>query len=263
MTFGALGQVRADDRLRVARSLGYGPVQAWLKVVLPLVYPQIRLPVYAVLAYSLSVVDMAIVLGPTTPPTLAPMVLRWFHDPDLAHALPGRGRRRPADRPRGPGDRALARRRGGARPPGAALAGRRPPRRHRSSARGTAWAGLALLFGLSLGSLLSLAAWSVAGRWRFPDAWPEQLDVGLGAGPSSPAPCSVRPRPPWWSGSPPPASRSSWSPAASRTRPDRSAARARRADPGVPPPARRRRSGSCSASRCCWSGPGSTAAGSR
>ena len=84
MTFAALGQVRADDQLRMARSLGYGPVQAWLKVVLPQVYPQIRLPVYAVLAYSLSVVDMAIVLGPTTPPPLAPLVLRWFNDPDLA-----------------------------------------------------------------------------------------------------------------------------------------------------------------------------------
>ena len=38
---------------------------------------------YAVLAYALSVVDMAIVLGPTTPPTLAPLVFRWFQDPDL------------------------------------------------------------------------------------------------------------------------------------------------------------------------------------
>jgi putative thiamine transport system permease protein len=175
MTFGALGQIRADDRLRVARSLGYGPVQAWLKVVLPLVYPQIRLPVYAVLAYALSVVDMAIVLGPTTPPTLAPLVLRWFHDPDLAmrfQAAAGAALQcglvvlaialwRGAEAALG----RLARpwlvggSRGG---PGTA-------------ARASAWTGLALLFGLSLGSLLSLAAWSVAGRWRFPDAWPEQL----------------------------------------------------------------------------------------
>ncbi|MGH6905225.1 MAG: ABC transporter permease, partial [Geminicoccaceae bacterium] len=57
MTFGALGQIGADAQFRMARSLGYGPVQAWLKVILPQVYPQIRLPVYAVLAYALSVVD--------------------------------------------------------------------------------------------------------------------------------------------------------------------------------------------------------------
>jgi len=177
MTFGALGQVRADDQLRMARSLGYGPVQAWLKVVLPLVYPQIRLPVYAVLAYSLSVVDMAIVLGPTTPPTLAPLVLRWFNDPDLAmrfQAAAGAclqfglvalaiGVWRSAEAALG----CLARPWliGGARG-GAGTA-----------ARAAAWAGLALLFGLSSGSLLSLALWSVAGRWRFPDAWPEQLSL--------------------------------------------------------------------------------------
>ncbi|MCH9012298.1 MAG: ABC transporter permease, partial [Proteobacteria bacterium] len=83
MTLAALDQTRAAERLAVARSLGYGPVTAWLKTVLPAVYPQIRLPVYAVLAFSLSVVDMALVLAPLTPPPLAVLVLRWFNDPDL------------------------------------------------------------------------------------------------------------------------------------------------------------------------------------
>jgi len=83
MTLAALDQARAGERLAVARSLGYGPVVAWLKTVLPAVYPQIRLPVYAVLAFSLSVVDMALVLAPLTPPPLAVQVLRWFNDPDL------------------------------------------------------------------------------------------------------------------------------------------------------------------------------------
>jgi putative thiamine transport system permease protein len=177
MTFGALGQVRADDQLRMARSLGYGPVQAWLKVVLPLVYPQIRLPVYAVLAYSLSVVDMAIVLGPTTPPTLAPLVLRWFNDPDLAMRFQAAAG---ACLQFGLVALAIGVWRGAeaalaclARPwlIGGARGGAG------TAARAAAWAGLALLFGLSSGSLLSLALWSVAGRWRFPDAWPEQLSL--------------------------------------------------------------------------------------
>jgi putative thiamine transport system permease protein len=178
MTFGALGQIRADDHLRLARTLGYGPVQAWLKVVLPVLYPQIRLPVYAVLAYSLSVVDMAIVLGPATPPPLAPLVLRWFSDPDLGmrfRAAAGAclqlvlvvlaiGLWRTVESALG----WLARpwlcdgRRGG---PGVLP-------------RAAAWLGLALLFGLALGSLLSLAVWSVAGGWRFPERWPEQLSAG-------------------------------------------------------------------------------------
>ncbi|MEQ8355843.1 MAG: ABC transporter permease subunit [Kiloniellaceae bacterium] len=83
MTLAALEQVRADERLAVARSLGYGPVVAWLKAVLPAVYRQIRLPIYAVLAFSLSVVDMALILAPLSPPPLAVQVLRWFNDPDL------------------------------------------------------------------------------------------------------------------------------------------------------------------------------------
>ncbi len=84
MTLAALDQVRAEERLAVARSLGYGPVVAWLKAVLPAVYRQIRLPVYAVLAFSLSVVDMALILAPLSPPPLAVQVLRWFNDPDLS-----------------------------------------------------------------------------------------------------------------------------------------------------------------------------------
>jgi putative thiamine transport system permease protein len=177
MTFAGLGQVRAEDHLRMARALGYGPVQAWLKVVLPLVWPQIRLPVYAVLAYSLSVVDMAIVLGPTTPPSLAPLVLRWFNAPDLAmrfQAAAGAslqlalvalaiGLWR--------GTEALLAR---AARPWLTAGTRGGPGR---AAGAAAWAGIALLFALSFGSLLALAVWSLAGRWRFPAAWPEEVSL--------------------------------------------------------------------------------------
>jgi putative thiamine transport system permease protein len=88
MTLGALNQVNAQPYLAAARSLGYAPVQAWLKVLLPLVYPQIRLPVYAVLAFSLSVVDVSMILGPGNPPTLAVLAVHWFADPDLQRVLP-------------------------------------------------------------------------------------------------------------------------------------------------------------------------------
>ena len=42
----------------------------------------------AVLAYSLSVVDMALILGPTLPPPLSVLVLQGFHDADLSARLP-------------------------------------------------------------------------------------------------------------------------------------------------------------------------------
>ncbi len=85
MLLAALNQVREAETVAVARSMGYGPATAWLKCVFPLVYAQIRLPVYAVLAYSLSVIDVALILAPSTNPTLGALILRWFNDPDLAY----------------------------------------------------------------------------------------------------------------------------------------------------------------------------------
>ncbi|MBM3524911.1 MAG: ABC transporter permease subunit [Alphaproteobacteria bacterium] len=88
MTLAALGQVRAAERMMVASTLGYGRVTAWFKGVFPLVYPQLRLPVYAVLAFSLSTVDVALILGPGNPPPLSPLVVRWLADRDVALYFP-------------------------------------------------------------------------------------------------------------------------------------------------------------------------------
>jgi putative thiamine transport system permease protein len=88
MTLAALNQVPARAQVALARSLGYGPVQAWFAVVLPQVYAQIRPPVFAVLAFSLSVVDVALILGPGNPPTLAVLAVRWFGDPDTRCVFP-------------------------------------------------------------------------------------------------------------------------------------------------------------------------------
>ena len=84
MVLAALPQADAERSMAQARTLGYYRIAAWLKAVLPRLYPQIRLPVLAVLAYSLSVVDMALVLGPTTPATLPVQLLKWINNPDLA-----------------------------------------------------------------------------------------------------------------------------------------------------------------------------------
>jgi putative thiamine transport system permease protein len=88
MTLSALNQVRAAETLVTARSLGHAPAAAWLKTILPQVYPQIRLPIYAVLAFSMSVVDVAVVLAPNQPPPLSVLCFRMFTDPDLARVFP-------------------------------------------------------------------------------------------------------------------------------------------------------------------------------
>ena len=85
----AVDRPSLDRRLAAARTLGRSRVAAWLEVALPELWPSLRLPVVAVLAYGLSAVDMALVLGPTAPPPLAVLVLRWMMDPDLDRRFVG------------------------------------------------------------------------------------------------------------------------------------------------------------------------------
>jgi putative thiamine transport system permease protein len=84
----SLGQVPTERLLACAGTMGYRRRTAWVKLVLPQLWPQIRLPFYAVIAYSCSVVDQALVLGPGNPPPLAVLATRWFADYDLAQYLP-------------------------------------------------------------------------------------------------------------------------------------------------------------------------------
>ncbi len=169
---GGLNQIPTARSLTVARLLGYRPATAWLKVVLPPLYRQLRLPIYAVLAFSLSTVDMALVLGPSAPPTLAALLLRWFQDPGLSGIAPASA-----------GGllqlllvaaAILVWRLGEAF---VAKAGRAwlegGSRGHGGSVARGLGAGTALLLLLAVaGSLLALALWSFTRRWPFPAPLP-------------------------------------------------------------------------------------------
>jgi putative thiamine transport system permease protein len=192
MTIGALSQVRADEALAVSRALGYGRAATWFKVVVPQLYPQLRLPVYAVLAFSLSVVDVALILGPSNPPPLAVLAVRLFHDPDLRFWFPAAAAAAllfalvlAAIALWRIGETLVAR---------AGLAWIERGRRDDAlpvlaGAAGAATGVLALVAVLAIGGM---ALWSVATQWRFPDALPSgftlshwtRLTAGL-AGPAA------------------------------------------------------------------------------
>ena len=87
ITLAALGQADANRSVTIAQALGYGRLTGWFKTVFPRVYVQIRPPIYVVLAYSMSVVDVAVILGPNTPPSLSVQIVKWMSDPDLAMRL--------------------------------------------------------------------------------------------------------------------------------------------------------------------------------
>lgn len=89
MSIAALNQLDTGRIRWIGGSLGYSNFRIWSRLIIPQIYPQLRLPVLAVLAYSLSVVDVSMIIGPTVPPTLAVLLNRWFNDPDIAVRLTG------------------------------------------------------------------------------------------------------------------------------------------------------------------------------
>ncbi|MGE0348715.1 MAG: ABC transporter permease, partial [Hydrogenophaga sp.] len=160
---------RAEHAL--AQTLGYAPRRAFWLVLWPQLARRLRWPLLAVLAYGLTVVDMALVIGPAAPPTLAVLAWQWLQDVDPATYARGAAAgvwlaltvlvcsvlwlalQRAAQR-------ALAHGRG-----------RRGDARRAAPA--TVSAGLWLLGGLYVAVLLALALGSVSGVWAFPAIWPQ------------------------------------------------------------------------------------------
>ncbi|MGF1778650.1 ABC transporter permease [Vibrio nomapromontoriensis] len=83
MSIPIVKQLKVQETIKVASALGYRHHVTWWKVIMPQWFNKMRFPILAVIAYSLSVVDVALVLGPTNPPTFAVLVWQWFNDPDL------------------------------------------------------------------------------------------------------------------------------------------------------------------------------------
>ena len=156
---------RAEHTL--AQTLGYPPHRAWWRVVWPQLAPRLFWPLLAVLAYGLTVVDMALVIGPASPPTLAVLAWQWLQDADLAVNARGAaagGVLTLAVLAAALGWRAVQHRRRN-------ISGRRGA----AKAQGSGLLGLWLLGGLYGAVLLALTVGSFAGVWPFPALWPEAL----------------------------------------------------------------------------------------
>lgn len=182
LLWAAATQLQRDDLRRrwrsehaLAQTLGYAPTVAWWRVVWPQLAPRLRWPLLAVLAYGLTVVDMALVIGPAAPPTLAVLGWQWLQDADLevnaqgaaaggvlalavlASALAAHALQTFASR--------AARRGHGAR------GSDRP-----ATSDSHPWAAR-LLLAMYAAVLAALAVGSVAGLWPFPALWPEALTL--------------------------------------------------------------------------------------
>lgn len=83
MSIPIMQQLQVDKSVKVAASLGYQRHQVWWKCIFPQWLRKARFPILAVIAYSVSVVDVSLIIGSTNPPTFAVLVWQWFSDPDI------------------------------------------------------------------------------------------------------------------------------------------------------------------------------------
>nr|WP_317199390.1 ABC transporter permease subunit [uncultured Psychrobacter sp.] len=179
MALGALAQPELGKKLReqykVALNLGYYPVTAFFKAVFPLLYPLLRLPILAVLAYASASVEMPLILGPNTPSTLAVTIMQWFNDVDLNLRIKASAGAILQLVLTGGlialwlgGERVIK-----ALCKGSLINGKR---HYLDSIWQKLTYGLTvLILGFIALSLVGLLMWSVAGYWRFPAVLPEQL----------------------------------------------------------------------------------------
>lgn len=177
VTLAALPQVDLGSARRLAASFGYGRIAGFVYLLWPALYRQIRFAVYAVIAYSTSVVDVALILGPNLPGTLATRLVQWINDPDLsARFLASAGAVLQLSVTLG----ALILWNGLERLSGFLLRICRE-----SGLRFVHDGGLRMMSVISVGAIGGtvfagigvLALWSVAGLWQFPDLLPQAFTL--------------------------------------------------------------------------------------
>lgn len=160
---------RAEHTL--AQTLGYAPRRAFWLVLWPQLATRLRWPLLAVLAYGLTVVDMALVIGPASPPTLAVLAWQWLQDADPTTYAQGAA-----------AGVLLALMVLACSALWLGLQGlQRKALAHGHGVRGSAArtpendVGLWLLLGVYAAVLLALAVGSVSGVWAFPAVWPQSF----------------------------------------------------------------------------------------
>lgn len=93
MALSVLSQPQTEKKVagyyRIGAALGYSDIAVFFKLIAPLLYPQIRLPILAVLVFATSSVEIPMLLGPNSPNTLAVAVLYWFNHIDLSMRMLG------------------------------------------------------------------------------------------------------------------------------------------------------------------------------
>ncbi len=85
--FAVIKQINITEYRKRILSLGYGPISGWFHVIHPLIAKRMRLSVMIVLCFAISVVDMALILAPSSPAPLAIKIFSWYQSYDITNQL--------------------------------------------------------------------------------------------------------------------------------------------------------------------------------
>lgn len=77
-----MGEKSLAQQALVLRTQGYGRWQCLAWLILPRLLPQLTIVLLAATAWTLSVVDVAVIIGPGNPPTLAVLAAQWLAQGD-------------------------------------------------------------------------------------------------------------------------------------------------------------------------------------
>lgn len=84
-----LSEKRLAQQIIVLDSLGYNRRQTLCWLILPTIAPALGAVMLAVVAWTISAVDVAIILGPGNPPTLAVLSWQWLSQGDSEQQIKG------------------------------------------------------------------------------------------------------------------------------------------------------------------------------
>ena len=83
VSLSALGEFSSKKYFDLGKSFQHSSFSTWFILIFPIIYKKIRLVIFIIIAFSSSVVDMSLLLSPSTPSTLSVRILQVFQSSDI------------------------------------------------------------------------------------------------------------------------------------------------------------------------------------
>ena len=83
ISLSALEQLPTKKIFKIGETLQHSSFSIWAMIIFPLIYKKIRLVIFIVIAFSASVIDMSLLLAPSTPSTLSIRALKAYQSAEF------------------------------------------------------------------------------------------------------------------------------------------------------------------------------------